>query len=75
MNSLLIIWDVRSFIFKMATLTLNLYLTTIEQKCRLQDYRTGDSDVVIISDIFDSKTRLVCRTKFIVYVNIGEYEF
>ena len=38
-------------------------------------HRTGDSDVVIISDIFDSRTRLVCRTKFIVYVNIGEYEF
>jgi len=35
----------------------------------------GDSNVVIISDIFDSKTRLVCRTKFIIYVNVGEFTF
>ena len=48
MNSLLIIWDVRSFIFKMATLTLNLYLTTIEQKCRLQDYYIEQVTVTLL---------------------------
>ena len=48
MNSLLIIWDVRSFIFKVATLTLNLYLTTIEQKCRLQDYYIEQVTVTLL---------------------------
>ena len=48
MNSLLIIWDVRSFIFKMATLTLNLYPTTIEQKCRLQDYYIEQVTVTLL---------------------------
>ena len=35
----------------------------------------GNHDVVIVSDIFDNKSRLVCRTKFIIYVDVGQYVF
>ena len=35
----------------------------------------GKNDVVIVSDIFDNKNRLVCRTKFIIYVDVGQYVF
>ena len=37
--------------------------------------QSGDSDVIIMSDIYDSKGRLVCKTKFVIYINIGEYGF
>ena len=35
----------------------------------------GYQTVIIVADIFDKKERLVCRTKFFVYVDIGNYVF
>ena len=36
---------------------------------------SGDNTVIVISDIFDSQDRMVCRTKFHIYVDVSEYEF
>ena len=35
----------------------------------------GSNNLVIISDIYDAKQQLVCRTKFILYIDVGQYKF
>lgn len=37
--------------------------------------KPGANDLTIISDIYDTKQRLVCRTKFIIYIDVGQYTF
>jgi len=36
---------------------------------------SGENNVIVVSDIFDSKDRMVCRTKFHIYVDVSQYEF